>query len=720
MTVAKESANGTGRKALAVAGVKKKKKKKKNIAQGISKLETKESTNLRRCSPRIQNIPEEKRPYYGSDSKRKVEVKNEKVSAKKTKVEHHSKQGLPQSRCGVTTSDNGEDKVNGNGNGKAVVTKLTAGSKRTVVAIGDEVDWVNTGTSPVDDKGRSLTARVKEIVRKFNVHYLHFVQEELMRCGTKEKSAHDGNARRSSKRCDLKSVNKDKGAHDADAKRSSMRPDLKALNEMRRKKEILYPEKRFGNLPGVNVGHQFFSRCEMVAIGLHSHWLNGIDYIGKTGKKEYKGYTFPLAVAIVLSGQYEDDVDNSEEIVYTGQGGNDLLGNKRQIEDQKMIRGNLALKNNMEQSIPVRVVRGHKCVTSYSNKLYTYDGLYKVDKYWAAKGAAGYTVYKYRLKRLPGQPVLLTNQVYFSRGQWSKLSSELPGLVCKDICDGQENICIPATNIIDDPPFAPSGFTYTKSITVESGIKIPSSAPGCNCKGKCTNPRTCSCAKLNGSDFPYVSKNGGRLVEAMDVVFECGPNCLCGPECVNRTSQQGLKYKLEVYRTQYKGWAVRSMDYIPSGAPVCEYTGLLRKTKTLDAVSGNDYIFEIDCWQTMNGLGGRERRLRDVSLPSDHADKRDGKISERPDFCIDAGSSGNVARFINHSCEPNLFVQCVLSSHHDVKFARIVLFAADNIPALQELTYDYGYALDSVVGPDGKIKKLACFCGATGCRKRLY
>lgn len=46
----------------------------------------------------------------------------------------------------------------------------------------------------------------------------------------------------------------------------------------------------------------------------------------------------------MLSGQYEDDVDNSEEIVYTGQGGNDLLGNKRQIKDQVMSRGNLALK----------------------------------------------------------------------------------------------------------------------------------------------------------------------------------------------------------------------------------------------------------------------------------------------------------------------------------------------------------------------------------------
>ncbi|KAF5735864.1 histone-lysine N-methyltransferase H3 lysine-9 specific SUVH4 isoform X1 [Tripterygium wilfordii] len=52
--------------------------------------------------------------------------------------------------------------------------------------------------------------------------------------------------------------------------------------------------------------------------------------------------------------------------------------------------------------------------------------------------------------------------------------------------------------------------------------------------------------------------------------------------------------------------------------------------------------------------------------------------------------------------------------------ARVMLFAADNIPPLQELTYDYGYALDSVHGPDGNIKQLACYCGAADCRKRLF
>jgi len=41
---------------------------------------------------------------------------------------------------------------------------------------------------------------------------------------------------------------------------------------------------------------------------------------------------------------YEDDQDNAEDVVYTGQGGHNLTGDKRQIRDQKLERGNLALK----------------------------------------------------------------------------------------------------------------------------------------------------------------------------------------------------------------------------------------------------------------------------------------------------------------------------------------------------------------------------------------
>ncbi len=39
---------------------------------------------------------------------------------------------------------------------------------------------------------------------------------------------------------------------------------------------------------------------------------------------------------------------------------------------------------------------------------------------------------------------------------------------------------------------------------------------------------------------------------------------------------------------------------------------------------------------------------------------------------------------------------------------------------LQELCYDYGYALNSVVAADGTVKEVACHCGSLICRKRMY
>ena len=69
---------------------------------------------------------------------------------------------------------------------------------------------------------------------------------------------------------------------------------------------------------------------------------------------------------------------------------------------------------------------------------------------------------------------------------------------------------------------------------------------------------------------------------------------------------------------------------------------------------------------------------------------------------MDAKNQGSLARLINHSCDPNLFIQPVCVGHTDFRFPRLCLFAMDNIPAGVELTWDYamnnseryGYALD--------------------------
>ncbi len=54
---------------------------------------------------------------------------------------------------------------------------------------------------------------------------------------------------------------------------------------------------------------------------------------------------------------------------------------------------------------------------------------------------------------------------------------------------------------------------------------------------------------------------------------------------------------------------------------------------------------------------------------------------------IDAGISGNDARFINHSCDPN----CEAITEH----RRIWIYALRHIKAGEELTYDYNLTIDS-------------------------
>lgn len=681
----------------------------------------------------VSNGPERKTVAKNGRKERKKTETQRRTSDRIKSRQREEKEQLVRKR--VQILDGQEDKGNP---GKRPNVNATEDEKEKEVAMAERMVNQVLGSTEVqkevtlgDASGaggalpdKSATVKVKDTLRLFNKFYLQLVQEEELRCAKAkvDKKVSQGSKKflKGSKKSADKSK-KEKPSDDGDKKKAK-RPDLKAITKMFEANATMYPEKRIGDLPGISVGHRFYSRAEMVAVGFHSHWLNGIDYMGQSYRKGvYHNYTFPLAVAIVISGMYEDDLDNAEDVIYTGQGGHDLTGNKRQIRDQKLERGNLALKNCVEQCVPVRVVRGHECASSYCGRVYTYDGLYKVVQYWAEKGLSGFTVFKYRLRRLEGQPILTTNQVQFSYGRVPQSVAEIRGLVCEDISGGQEDVPIPATNLVDDPPVAPSGYTYCKSLQIAKNVKLPANVSGCNCQGTCVDPRTCACAKLNGSDFPYVQINGGRLIEARAVVFECGPSCGCGPGCVNRTSQRGIKHRLEVFRTPKKGWAVRSWDFIPSGAPVCEYIGALVRTEDTDHVCENNYIFDIDCLQTMRGLGGRERRLGDVSVSAINSfDGDDQKSESVPEFCIDAGSTGNIARFINHSCEPNLFVQCVLSSHHDVKLARVMLFAADNIPPMQELTYDYGYALDSVSGPSGKIKQMPCYCGAADCRKRLF
>ncbi|XP_030043724.1 histone-lysine N-methyltransferase SETDB1 isoform X2 [Microcaecilia unicolor] len=83
-------------------------------------------------------------------------------------------------------------------------------------------------------------------------------------------------------------------------------------------------------------------------------------------------------------------------------------------------------------------------------------------------------------------------------------------------------------------------------------------------------------------------------------------------------------------------------------------------------------------------------------------------------YIIDAKLEGNLGRYLNHSCSPNLFVQNVFVDTHDLRFPWVAFFASKRIRAGTELTWDYNYEVGSVEG-----KELLCCCGSTECRGRL-
>ncbi|KMS99946.1 hypothetical protein BVRB_1g017910 [Beta vulgaris subsp. vulgaris] len=471
-------------------------------------------------------------------------------------------------------------------------------------------------------------------------------------------------------------------------------------------------KKRMGPVPGVEVGDLFNYRVELDIIGLHKPIQSGIDFIKLDD--EY------VAISIVASGRYDNDMVNSDVLIYTGQGGN-VAGGCKQLEDQKLERGNLALKNSIDKKNLVRVIQGFKerkmtggVRTTIPS--YIYDGLYSVNRYWQESGRHGMLIYKFELRRVPHQPEITWNKV-----KQSKKSKKRKGRCVDDILQDKETpICaeiskgektpIFAVNTIDNEK--PPSFTYITEVIYPDWCR-PIPPKGCDCKDGCLDSLRCACSLKNGGEIPY--NYGGVIVEEKSLVYECGPSCKCPPTCHNRVSQHGIKLPLDVFKTESRGWGVRCLSSISCGSFVCEYIGELLDDKEAEERIDNDgYLFDI-------GQNYNDPTLRDglsaliPDMPSSCSD-----VVENIGFTLDARIYGNVGRFVNHSCSPNLFAQNVLYDHEDKRIPHIMFFAAENIPPLQELTYHYNYTIGQVLDSEGNIKKKSCYCGSSECTGRMY
>ncbi|XP_013185110.2 uncharacterized protein LOC106130742 [Amyelois transitella] len=161
------------------------------------------------------------------------------------------------------------------------------------------------------------------------------------------------------------------------------------------------------------------------------------------------------------------------------------------------------------------------------------------------------------------------------------------------------------------------------------------------------------------------------------LLTECGPICRAGDRCNNRAFEKRLYPKLVPYRTPHRGWGLKTLEDIKAGQFVIEYVGEL--------------IDEEEFKRRM----ARKHEIRDENFYFLTLDK------ER---MIDAGPKGNLARFMNHCCEPN----CETQKWTVLGDVRVGLFAIHDIPANSEVTFNYLLECAS-------IDKKKCMCGAKRC-----
>jgi len=237
--------------------------------------------------------------------------------------------------------------------------------------------------------------------------------------------------------------------------------------------------------------------------------------------------------------------------------------------------------------------------------------------------------------------------------------------------------------------------SYPKPEYSEKHVENPCACTSSNrtCAEECICQKDQNIADGNiDSDRPFYLKPFTLLPTT---IMECNKYCGCDPKkCRNRLLQnkRSHKIKLAVTKEPGKGWGIRARQDIGKGYLICEYVGEIISESEADK-RGKVYDKSKLSYLWTQGGG-------------------DGMTSGGT---IDATHFGNIARFANHSCNPNCFaVEVLIDSRQSAAQPRIAFFAGRDIKYNEEITIDYSYSLD--VNEDGAIP---CKCGSEFCRGRI-
>ncbi|ODV90547.1 hypothetical protein CANCADRAFT_31467 [Tortispora caseinolytica NRRL Y-17796] len=160
--------------------------------------------------------------------------------------------------------------------------------------------------------------------------------------------------------------------------------------------------------------------------------------------------------------------------------------------------------------------------------------------------------------------------------------------------------------------------------------------------------------------------------------IECiGDSCGCGDNCQNRRFQNRQYASVSVIQTEKKGYGLRADAPIDRGAFIYEYIG--------DVIDENRF------------------RKRTQNYAKDGIVHFYFMMLQQGEF-IDATQKGALARYCNHSCNPNAYVDKWVVGEK----LRMGIFAKRDIIPGEEITFDYNV---DRYGADPQ----PCYCGEPNC-----
>ncbi|GAN03894.1 set and ww domain protein [Mucor ambiguus] len=189
----------------------------------------------------------------------------------------------------------------------------------------------------------------------------------------------------------------------------------------------------------------------------------------------------------------------------------------------------------------------------------------------------------------------------------------------------------------------------------------------------------CECKYRPDIDNPDAACGDDNYCINRMMFMECMvDDCPCDRYCRNRRFQLRQYARVDVIRTDKKGFGLRALTDLPTNAFIMEYIGevipnheFIRRTKEYEAAGLEHYYF----------------------------------MTLKTDEIIDATKKGCLARFINHSCNPNSVTQKWVVG----KNMRIGIFTRRPIKAGSELTFDYKFERYGAVAQK-------CYCGEATCK----